>query len=316
MSQKIGEKTNQAYLHEWIADLHLVLARQDEAEIHFRQALGLYLEVSEMNRYGRVLPKLSRVHVMGGDFAGSLSLCQDALRIGESRNEKQIIADAYFGLADLYFRSREWHQSRSYAQTAVGLYEDLGDQNRANKLSYMVIACKTYLGLLQEAEKEAQELLNILTDPENAYDNIFNVIQIRTLIGMITFKQENYGAAETHWQEAFQLNTLIGSQEAALPLRNNLGKAYTRMGEWEEAKLMFIEALPYYKKFGNIYGWGNCMDNLADLYEAQKDYASCRETLQEALDYLEPFQDQSHIRELCQMIRERLERLSTKPFLE
>jgi tetratricopeptide (TPR) repeat protein len=265
MSQKLGWKANQAYLHDWTATLLLVLNNEDEAEPHLKEALHLYLETGEMSRYSRILPKLARVHAMRGEFYSGFNLCHEALQLGENRQDKLSIADACFGFSSLHYLSRDWAQSHSYGQEALSIYKELNQQTWVNRVWYLIIACKVYLGFLQEAEKEAQELLDHLTGPANSFDSIFNVVQLRTAMGTIAFKQEDYRSAEIHWQEALQLNTLISFEVAAAPLRNNLGKAYTQMGEWEEARFMFSKALSFYEQTDNCYEWGNCMDNLADL---------------------------------------------------
>lgn len=308
-SRQLANRTYDAYLHEWIADLELAMTNFSEAEINFRRALQLYLEEGETVRYGRILPKLARTYAAQGQASKAVELCNEALRLGQKNNTAIIIADAYNGLAESYFRLHDWEKALSECHKARVGYSEIGKENFIIRTMVLAIACKIFLERFNEAEEEADYLLQRFSNSEFADDNLLDNIYLRTCLGVMKFKQADYHLAEQHWQEAYRQNTLVGAPDMAASIGNNLGKVYTQLEEYEAAEQMLSEALALFDQLGDVHRWANCMDNLADLYAELKNWPACRRTLEQAIARLEPEANMAHSHKLLQQMQQRLEDL-------
>jgi tetratricopeptide (TPR) repeat protein len=307
--KRSSNRSNEAYLHEWIADIESSLFKLSEAEKNFHIALQLYLEEGEMVRYGRILPRLARVYASKGQLSRALGLCNDALRLGETTNEAIVIADALFGLGEIYFRSNDWQVTLDYCERASSKYKEVDKQSFIFKTKVLVITCKVSLKRYDEARVESDYLLQVFKNSENAYDNLYDSIQLRSVIGFMAFKQKDYVTAEQHWQAAYRQNTLVGAPDLAASIGNNLGKVYTILGEYEAAEEMLSEALVLFDQLGDVSRWANCMDNLVDLYEEKGDWAACKRTLEQAIARLEPEATVAPSHKLLQTMQQRLQNL-------
>jgi hypothetical protein len=72
---------------------------------------------------------------------------------------------------------------------------------------------------------------------------------------------------------------------------------------------MLAKAVVAYQELGNVYNWANSLDNLADLYEAQGNLASCRHVLTEAIAGLKVIDNTPHAQEALAIMRQRLDLL-------
>jgi tetratricopeptide (TPR) repeat protein len=307
--RQLPNLSNKAYLHEWIADIELSLTNLPEAEKHFNQALQLYLEDGETVRYGRILPRLARVFAASGRLPKAIELCNNALRLGENGGNTIVIADASYGLADFYFRLRDWEEALLQCTRALSSYERIGKQSFVFRTRVLAVTCKVYLQRYDEAIVEADQLLWLFNNSMNAYDNLVDSIHLRRTLGFMYYKLEDYISAERHWQEAYNQNSLVGAPDLTASISNNLGKVYTKLREYQTAEQMLNEALSLFNQLEDIPRWANCMDNLADLYEEMGDWPACRRTLEQAIRRLEPEATMAHSHKLLQMMQQHLEKI-------
>jgi tetratricopeptide (TPR) repeat protein len=123
------------------------------------------------------------------------------------------------------------------------------------------------------------------------------------------FMLEDYLSAETHWQEAYNQNALIGMPDLTASIGNNLGKVYTKLKEYEAGEQILLESLTLFDQLGDIPRWANCMDNLADLYEEMGEFAAFKRTLEQAIARLEPQATMDHSQKLLQGMQQRLKQI-------
>lgn len=306
-SKQLSSLANVAYLHEWIADIELLFTNLDAAEAHFNKALQLYLDEGETVRYGRILPRLARVYAAKGQLLKCVELCESALSLGLKANEKIIIADAHFALADYYYRSNNWEKALEQCERACFNYVEVGNQSFIFRTRVFAVTYKVYLKRYVEAKAESDQLLILFKNSKNAYDNLIDSIHLRRTIGFMHFMLEEYVLAEQHWQEAYNQNMLIGAPDMAASLGNNLGKVYTKLKEYEAAEQMLLDALTNFDQLGDVTRWANCMDNLADLYEEIGDLQACKRTLEQAITRLKPDATLEHSQKLLKTMQHRLE---------
>ncbi len=308
-SQEMSSRSNNAYLHEWIADLELSLTNFSEAEPHFRKALELYLEEGETARYGRILPRLARVYAAKGQLSEAIDLCQDALRLGQKNDIPIVIAGAYFGLAEFNLRLSNYEDALAQCELATTYYEEIGNENFVFRTRVLAVVCKVHLKRYDEANNEAEYLMELFNDSENPYDNLIASIYLRNTIGIMAFQQEDYHTAEKHWHEAYQQSSMIGVPDTVASLGNNLGMVYTILEEFEAAEAVLLEALKMLDQLGDVPRWANCMDNLVDLYEKMGDWAAAKSTLETAIGRLQPEATMAHSQKMLREMQHRLDNL-------
>jgi tetratricopeptide (TPR) repeat protein len=236
-------------------------------------------------------------------------LCNGALKLGQDSKEAIVIADAYHGLADFSHRLNELDKAIEQCEQARLSYEAVDKQSFVIRTRVLAVTCKVSLERYDEAKVEADDILRLFTNSENAFDSLIESIHLRRVIGFMAFKQKDYLSAEKHWQEAYNQTSLVGAPDLIASIGNNLGKVYTKMGEYNAAEQMLSEALALYDNLGDVQRWANCMDNLADLYEEMGDLAACQRTLEQAIARLEPEATMAHNQNLLQMMQQRFQKL-------
>jgi tetratricopeptide (TPR) repeat protein len=129
-------------------------------------------------------------------------------------------------------------------------------------------------------------------------------------LGIAAFMQENYVLAEALWQEALSLQSQIQRPFSLANIYNNLGKVYTKMGEWEAAHDFLDKAILMFEEIADMYNWANSMDNLVDLYEAQGDIGQCCAVLERVLLRLQNIDPDAPEQKLLTTMQQRLQALS------
>jgi tetratricopeptide (TPR) repeat protein len=186
--------------------------------------------------------------------------------------EMEARAEALNTLALLARSEGNYKDAESYARRAASLWRSLGYQIRLADALNNLAGIRALQG--EPAEEEFQEALQV------ARDNL--LLQSRILINfgwMFNRNNELSRALET-WQKAAQISEEINASEQASTAWNNVGVAYHRLGEVQNAKNAYERALTMAQRSGEHLMVGMLMANLAEL-------KGDREAWEEALKILE-----------------------------
>jgi tetratricopeptide (TPR) repeat protein len=305
LSRQLERPSQQARLLEQISDLLYYKGETGKAQAMYQEAGALYEQMGNRAEYASLLAKLALVYDLQGQSAEGISLCYKALILAEAMGDYLRIGHANLNLSHLYIRGDNIPAALKAAENAYHYYTKLNKPELITRAVLNMIACWTRLGEWEKADDAAQRLMDTLS----ASGDIRALSLLKQSVGAIAYDQANYVTAEAAWQEALRLNTQIQDPTELPGLYNNLGMVYTRMGEWQAAHEMLEKALAAYEAIGNVYNWANSMDNLADLYEAQRQTAAARQALDTAVSRLQNIADTPHTQKLRDNMRRRLNAL-------
>lgn len=303
MSQKLNREKEQATLLIQMGDILFRMAELKQAEELYNDAAQRFKSQNNEAGYASALTKLAVLSDLQGKMNEGIALCQQALSIAETIENKVIAAQTYLYLSHIYYRARNWEVALETAQKAYDYYKSQGSNKLLRRALMNIVAIWAELGEWKKIEQVAGDLVNTL---DNSGD-IRTLSQLKNNLGFAAFNQKNYVVAEAAWQEALRLHSQIQEPAELANLYNNLGMVYARMAEPEIAEEMLKKAIDAHKQLGDVYNWANSMDNLADLYEAQGKTAVYRQVLTEAQTGLKSIADSPHAQELLNNIAKRLE---------
>jgi tetratricopeptide (TPR) repeat protein len=278
-SQALGRQHPTARLHDKIGDLQRYMGRVTVAETSYQQAHSQYQALGDNSRQANLLVKLGSLYGKQGRVAECQTMRRQAEVLCPLITDKTLKPLVHLGLSQLFTFEGDWPRVLVEAELAADLFRQQGNTtHEVRALNNMALA-HMQLGSWNEAEPIMRRVAKMLI----AREDYLTLASVKINLGVIAFERQAYQQAETHWQEALQLQSKIKYQEQQPLLLNNLGMVYTRLGEWVEARQFLTAAAQQYKEMGDLLGWANVMDNLADLYEAQGNRAACIAALDQIL---------------------------------
>jgi tetratricopeptide (TPR) repeat protein len=272
-------------IHETIAEIHLDIGQPSEAVESLQAALPLFDREEHPDVVARVLTTLA--HTLGGlnRYAEAINVYEDALaalrdvegvspthtadvlrslgRTHEAQGQLAEAARAYRRALNLLERGDAPRQALDILRLLARVTAALGDHS----------AVQLYEQARDETEKwgNAQELGEVLRELADVHRDA----------GRFPLAVQNYQAALSHQpRELF-------SRERAHTLRN-LGRAYSLMERYDEARAAWTEALDLSHDLPDESPLeiGLTHHAIAEAYRSQTNYEDAEESYHEALRYL------------------------------
>jgi tetratricopeptide (TPR) repeat protein len=229
------------------------------------------------------------------DLAAAPALYQESLKIGQVLGDKQIVADAYYGLGDMAdFISGDKAQAAALFEQALALYRELGDvvgsAKVLNSLGTLLADLEEYLramALCEESLALYRELgdmhgaiwalmrcgmvarwidigraaaflsegLALCRELGNKADTIYSLI----ISGDVVQAQGNYRGATMFLEEALALSHEIGNNLSTAWALDNLGDIALYHGDAVQAAALFENSLSLFRGIGYKEGIAQCL---------------------------------------------------------
>lgn len=302
LSQRLRLEHEEANLVNCLGDIRTLKGDYQEAQALFTLSMNQYKQLNDSANYARVLTRLAAINDLKGNVKESLILLEEALNVSESLGDTKILTEVNLSLSSAYHKSRQWLPGLSAAQKAYDLAEKSGDGHDEIRALLNIVAIHIELGNWQKIENLSPKIEKALVSS----GDLMKLSQLKNNLGIAAFAQEDYFVAEKAWQDALKINLQINQPLELARNYNNLGMAYTKLGELDEAEKMFLQAIAYFEEMEDHYNWANTLDNMADIFEIKQDQAKYRETLIYALDLLNADTTESHVQNLIKIINGRL----------
>jgi tetratricopeptide (TPR) repeat protein len=304
-AQGLARYPEQARLLELIGSFARYKGERQRSEESYQAAIALFKDLGNPGGQARTMVKLAGLWHEQDRLAEGIALCEQAMPLAEASGNIQIVGDIHLNLSSIYTHAREKGLALVEAQRAYECYVAASQPIFAARALRNKASLYAQLGQWIEAEGAAQVALAQMA----AAGDIQEQTSLKNDLGIAAYYQGKYQAAESLWQEALTLCSQTQESRTAAMLRNNLGKVYTRLEEWEAAEQMLRQSLAGFRALADDYEVGNVLDGFADLYEAKGDVVRCREVLQEGIDGLEKAAEKAHCQRLRNTMIERLGQL-------
>jgi tetratricopeptide (TPR) repeat protein len=232
-----------------------------------------------------ILQRRSRCHRRLRDYVAAHDDVERALELAQDLGDRAAIANAYFQASLLSQRQGHYVLSRSYAQRAKELYDQLNDDRNVGRLLLMLGGLTLLLGDEERAVEHLKASYSRALDTDSPAD----AAQALEGIARVHLNRAEYDQAEDLARKALEL--LQGREDylhEVCPSQLVLGRALMERGQLEEAEACFRAADAAAEQLASISHRTEAWVALGDLAarqgrdrEAARLYRNAAEALQE-----------------------------------
>jgi tetratricopeptide (TPR) repeat protein len=219
------------------------------------------------------------------DYVAAHEDVERALELAQGVGDRRAIANTYFQASLIAQRQGHWILSRSYAQRARELYEELNDERNVGRLLLALGGLTLLLGDEDQAVEHLKASFARAVESESSPD----AAQALQGLARVHLQRGDYDEAE---QLARKALTLLEGREDYLhevcPSRLVLGRALLERGQFEEAEECFRVADAAAEQLASISHRAEAWVALGDLAARRGDdresarlYRNAAEALQE-----------------------------------
>jgi tetratricopeptide (TPR) repeat protein len=257
-------------------------------------AIGIFDEALALAESSDLPCDLLRADILGWrsrcrrrqrDFEAAQEDVERALELAQAMDDRRVIANTYFQASLVAERMGHWIQSRSYAQQAKALYQELNDERNTGRLMLMLGGLHLLLGKPEQAIEHLKASFALAIEADSKPD----AAQAVGGLAMVHLHLEDYESAEKQARTALEL--LEGREDFLHEIGPSslvLGRALMEMGRLEEAEECFTAADAAAEQLQSVShragAWvalGDLASRRGDDREAARLYRNAAEALQD-----------------------------------
>jgi predicted ATPase/DNA-binding SARP family transcriptional activator/Tfp pilus assembly protein PilF len=211
-----------------------------ERAIHLlKDSLTTFRVLDELGETAFCLTCLGDIARIKGEYREARTLLEESLAICEKTGDRRIAARAFTNLGIVAGSSGEYREARQLFQRSLAIFQALGDLWGEAKVLINLGVIAYYL----HEYVEAQNLLHKSLTAAVAIDNHYDIAISLNNLGMVAYEREQYTEAKRLHQESCTMFKEIGYRLGAGLTLNDLGHVARALGEAEESRAYFREAL-------------------------------------------------------------------------
>jgi signal transduction histidine kinase len=182
---------------------------------------------------------------------------------------------------NLYVDSK---QSKIYAEEALSLARQLGDENSRAMAYYFLGFSKYRLGNYTEALNDLNESM----DSFNNLKNYYSLAMARNMAAIINYYIGRYEIATKLYSQNLVYYKSGSMMKDYSKMLINLANVYYQKGNYDKALENLLEAEPIAKQYASNddYLIGNLFGNIGEAYFGKKEYTLALNNYQTAIEYL------------------------------
>jgi tetratricopeptide (TPR) repeat protein len=222
-----------------LGDACLALGEYEGALTSFQNALHMAWQLRQRARGADALVRIGKAESMAGRYDRATKHFEAALRLYEERDLRGGVADACLQMGKVYWLKGLHAEALQSYRKAERMYEGLSDEFGLGTVADAVASLHYDRGDLAQAERfyrRSIKLMNAIDDPRGVSTGLCN-------LGATWLSQGNTVRAINAWQEGMELASLMGDLTLQAMLGANLGEAYLKLDQLNEATDYFDKAL-------------------------------------------------------------------------
>ncbi len=257
-------------------------------------ALGLFNEALELADQSElpcdllradILQRRSRCYRRQRDFEAAREDVERALELAQGINDRGMMAHAYFQASLVAERTGHWPLSRTYAEKAKALYQELEDERNVGRMLINLGGLNLLLGKPHEAIEQLKASFAVAVEVDSQGD----AAQAMGGLATVHLHLGEWAEAEEHARHALRL--LEGREDFLDEIGQSelvLGRSLLERGRLDEAEESFRAADATFEQFSSVSHRANVWVALGDLaarrgedVEAARLYRNAAEALQD-----------------------------------
>jgi len=227
----------------------------------------------------------SRCHRRQRDFEAAREDVEHALELAQGVDDRRKMADAYFQASLIAERTGHWVLSRTYAERAKNLFQELDDERTVGRLLNNLGGLSLLLGKPEQAIEQLKASFAVAVEVDSKGD----AAQAMGGLATVHLKLGNWDAADEHARQALKL--VEGREDFLDEIGQSqlvLGRSLLERGRLDEAEESFRAADATFEQFSSVSHRANVWVALGDLAarrgedaEAARLYRNAAEALQD-----------------------------------
>jgi signal transduction histidine kinase len=228
--------------------------------------------------YARALNQLGLFNMIRGNFKEALDLSNEALTIFEPNQDRKGIADAKYTIANVYYKTDNFHTGLQYLLDCLTSYRHLGDHHNEARVLKSMGTIYEYFGDYNNAETsyqkciEAASVINDINQVSNAYNPLSGIYLKRGL----------HDLALSTIQESIAIKNRTGDIRGLAFALYGRGKVYLKLKEYGKAFDDLTQALHIHKEMGDQPGEGLALNKLGLTCLGIKNYEEAEKYFKQA----------------------------------
>ncbi len=217
--------------------------------------------------------------ITSGEFSTALEIHEKLAQFSEDTPQmKNIAANAFLRMSEVYSRQAKWELSFNYLGKADNLFKDENDVKGNAECENLM---GTIFGDKGELQKAVEHFENALTFLEDNPDNVLKG-KIEINLGIINNIQGKYDSALSYFRRALLNFEKAEDIRRVSEVRQDMGMVYTKKKEFREALSEFDLSLTAAKEINYLQSFGINYVSKAYVYTQLSDF-----------DFAEAFADKS-----------------------
>jgi tetratricopeptide (TPR) repeat protein len=219
------------------------------------------------------------------DFEAAREDIEAAIELARAGADRPTLANTYFQASIVAERTGHLVLSRTYAQQARALYQELEDDRNVGRMTLNLGGLQLLLGHTDDAIEQLKLAFALAVEAGSQPD----AAQALGGLATVHLRVEDYPAAEDHARRALDL--LEGREDFLDEIgqsRLTLGYALMEQGQWDEAEESFRAADAVFEQYASVGhragAWvalGDLAGRRGDDREAARHYRNAAEALRE-----------------------------------
>ncbi len=217
--------------------------------------------------------------ITSGEFSTALEIHEKLAHLSEDTPQmKNIAANAFLRMSEVYSRQAKWELSFNYLGKADNLFKDENDVKGNAECENLM---GTIFGDKGELQKAVEHFENALTFLEDNPDNVLKG-KIEINLGIINNIQGKYDSALSYFRRALLNFEKAEDIRRVSEVRQDMGMVYTKKKEFRKALSEFDLSLTAAKEINYLQSFGINYVSKAYVYTQLSDF-----------DFAEAFADKS-----------------------
>ncbi|WP_341225301.1 histidine kinase dimerization/phosphoacceptor domain -containing protein [uncultured Arcticibacterium sp.] len=187
-----------------------------------------------------------------------------AIAIYEELGDKVGVAKAHRNLSSSYLYTDEPQKAIEYLDKVTSIFREVEDYNTLSYCYLSYIDAYSRIGDYEKANAAAEECLSIVKN--KVPGEVFVEVRAYSFKGDISFNQENYQQALLDYQKAFDLCEIQIGRERAATWLTEVGMAYLKLGDYQNALKNLLEGIKAYDK-QDVSHLTRPYESIAECYE-------------------------------------------------
>lgn len=257
----------------------------DQAVVHLEVARGLLEDRSQRfpDEMAQVWQDIGWIWFRRGSFSEAQECYENALRLVENTDSKDVIASVYNRLGGVAYNQGDWQGAVRYLRKSINLREAIGDVVGLASSSNNLGCLEVEMGMLDNALEDLTrnyELVKRLGQVEGvavAYNNL----------GWLSILRGEPDEAHRALQTALEMASQIGFSSLHHEALKNVAELYLETGEWDRAIQVLIEVKQSFDELGATDQLLNAYRMLSEAFLEKGELAEAQTWLCQAEELLQ-----------------------------